>query len=435
MTSPAALATVLSAGDHTRLQRIGDRVKHKNTKDREFCRQIGAEWLEFLADKKRGDPRIKIGTELYGLDSDNLTRCVRIAQHWDELQDADAWAAAKEGGYDNGYQYHPEKSSILLRDYRAAMANDQFDSDPSRLLPTANSDPAIDLQCGDALTLLRTIPDKQFNTVITSPPYYRVRDWGAGGMGMEPTIPDFITALVAVLREIRRVLRDDGVCWVVIGDRYASKEREKARHGRHLYHPIPAGPADELPLGNLLLIPQHLVIALQDSGWVIRADIAWDKMRQTGTGVGSRPLAVHDRILMLTKRAKYYYREPKNDRLTIRRPGPFQRMIGRKVKLSPSDRGTSVDVLRIPSDAHNRGHAAPFPQALAQWCAIRSCPPGGRILDPFGGSGTVALVAQEMAVACTSIDINPEYIALSKRRIARARVAPLIISDQAEAAD
>lgn len=204
--------------------------------------------------------------------------------------------------------------------------------------------------------------------------------------------------------------------------------RRLSDHGRFLYHPIPAADADAIPLGNRLLIPQRLAIALQDDGWIVRSIIAWDKIRQVSTGVKTRPLATHDEILMLTKHAaKYHYQEPLTDTVLPRRVGPFQRMQGMRHMLPGNGHTYSADVLRLSPERH-QGHTAPFPPALVRWCAERTCPPNGRMIDPFGGSGTVGMIAAELGVDATLLEINATFVALAKRRIntaiTRDRVAP-----------
>ncbi len=237
---------------------------------------------------------------------------------------------------------------------------------------------------------------------------------------------------------MRRVLRDDGVCWLVIGDRYATRARgDESDRGRFVYYPVPAAPSDEIPIGNRMLIPQRLSLGLQADGWIVRSCIAWDKIRQVSTGTKSRPLATHDEILMLTKRSRYRYAEPLDATITERRSGPYQRILGMRDRLPSNGHTYSADVLRIVPEPHH-GHTAPFPVALARWCAIRTCAHGDRIIDPFGGSGTVGIVAKELGASATLIEINENHVDLSRRRI-KAAPGPVIADGQvvhlAQAAD
>jgi DNA modification methylase len=320
----------LSAHDHVILARIATRRVRKEKKDRAFCRLIGQDWVAFCADKPKGDPRIKTGAKQYDLDPDSLRRHARVAQNWDELSDADEWG--RQSGFVNAYEHEPQTSLALLDAFRndSKPVPDRSDFDAIRLEQTPSSDSKIDILHGEALELLKNQPDRHFNCCVTSPPYWRVRDWGPGAIGMEPTLNEYLVAIVAVFHELRRVMRDDGVTWIVIGDRYATRARaESSDHGRFLYHPMPPAEADTIPLGNRLLIPQRLAIALQDDGWIVRSIIAWDKIRQVSPGVTTRPLATHDEILMLTKHAaKYHYQEPLTETITPRRVRPFQRMQG-----------------------------------------------------------------------------------------------------------
>jgi DNA modification methylase len=413
----------LSADDHLILARIAARRVRKEKKDRAFCRLIGRDWIAFCADKPKGDPRIKTAAKQYDLDPDSLRRHARVAQNWDELSDADEWGI--RSGFVNAYEHEPQMSLALLDAFRndAKAATDRPETDAIRSEQTASSGSKIDILHGDALELLRNQPDRHFNCCITSPPYWRVRDWGPGAIGMEPTLTDYLAAVVAVFHELRRVMRDDGVVWIVIGDRYASRARaESSGHGRFLYHPIPAAEADIIPLGNRLLIPQRLAIALQDDGWIIRSIIAWDKIRQISTGVKKRPLATHDEILMLTKHAaKYHYEEPITETISPRRTGPFKRMQGMRHLQAGNGHRYSADVLRLSPERH-QDHTAPLPLALVRWCAVRTCPPNGRMIDPFGGSGTVGMVAADLGVDATLIEINATFVALMERRINAAIV-------------
>ena len=215
----------LSAHDHLILARIAARRVGKEKKDRAFCRLIGRDWVAFCADKLRGDPRIKAGAKQYHLDPNSLRRHARLAQNWSELSDADDWA--KGSGFVNPYEFEPQMSLALLDAFRNASKAipGHSENDSNGLEQTSSSGSKIDILHGDALQLLKRQPDRHFNCCVTSPPYWRVRDWGPGAIGMEPILSEYLAAVVAVFRELRRVMCDDGVLWIVIGDRYASRAR------------------------------------------------------------------------------------------------------------------------------------------------------------------------------------------------------------------
>ena len=173
-------------------------------------------------------------------------RYARLAQNWSELSDADDWA--KGSGFVNPYEFEPQMSLALLDAFRNASKAipGHSENDSNGLEQTSSSGSKIDILHGDALQLLKRQPDRHFNCCVTSPPYWRVRDWGPGAIGMEPILSEYLAAVVAVFRELRRVMCDDGVLWIVIGDRYASRARaELSDHGRFLYHPIPAADASK----------------------------------------------------------------------------------------------------------------------------------------------------------------------------------------------
>jgi hypothetical protein len=284
--------TQLSPQDHLILARIVTACHERVKKDRIVCRQIGLDWLAFITDKKkRGDPRIQTGAKHYGLDPDSLRRHARLVEMWDELPEADEWAKQKK--FANPYEFEPQATIILVNAFRAARAA-RADAKPAPVIRLVQTDkPKVDFYTGAAEVILPTL-DLRAHCSISSPPYWRLRDWGPGALGMEDSIEEYISNTVGVYRALRRVMRPDGVVWVIIGDRYTGRARPDAStHGRFVYQPRPATPEDVIPLGNLCLIPQRLTIALQQDGWVVRSVIAWDKVRQVSTGVRTRPLAVH----------------------------------------------------------------------------------------------------------------------------------------------
>ncbi len=185
----------LSPRDHAILRSLSIRIARQGKKDRAYYRRLGIAWGRFLKDKKKGDPRITAGAKQYGLDSDNLRRCLRLHQNWDQIHSiADPWAAARPD-YRNGYLYEPQKSLTLLDDCLAdlKLANSSAD-EATRLAPTANSDGQIDVVHGECLEAMQSLTSRYYQTCITSPPYWCMRNWASGAIGMEPTIADYLTA-------------------------------------------------------------------------------------------------------------------------------------------------------------------------------------------------------------------------------------------------
>lgn len=176
----------------------------------------------------------------------------------------------------------------------------------------------IRILIGDCRDVLRTLPDASVQCCVTSPPYYGLRDYGVDGqIGLERSMHDFIGELVAVFREVRRVLRDDGTLWLNMGDSYASGGRATRDPGQSKIHPAFSGdayadglrPAD--PPGikpkDLMLVPERLALALQDDGWYVRSRIIWHKLSAMPESVTDRPTKAHEHIWLLSKSERYFY--------------------------------------------------------------------------------------------------------------------------------
>ena len=176
------------------------------------------------------------------------------------------------------------------------------------------------IHAGDALEVLRTLPDCSVNCVVTSPPYFGLRDYGMDGqLGLEPTPAAYVAAMVAVFAEVRRVLTDDGVMFLNIGDSYASGEvgRHDSIQGREIDGKrVTAKSGDvrqqakvdtQLPPKSLLGIPWRLAFGLQDDGWILRSDIIWAKPNPMPESVTDRPTKAHEYVFLLTKSPHYWY--------------------------------------------------------------------------------------------------------------------------------
>ena len=172
------------------------------------------------------------------------------------------------------------------------------------------------LYTGDCLDILKKLPEESVHCVVTSPPYFGLRDYGTDGqIGLEQTPDDYVAKLVQVFREVRRVLRDDGTVWLNLGDSYASGgrgggmkgkrgEKQRSNYGALLG-------AKKPPAGfkhkDLLGIPWRVAFALQADGWWLRQDIIWHKPNPMPESVTDRCTKAHEYIFLLSKKAKYYY--------------------------------------------------------------------------------------------------------------------------------
>lgn len=306
---------------------------------------------------------------------------------------------------------------------------------------------------GDALEILRALPAGTFQTCVTSPPYFGLRDYGvAGQIGLEPTPDEYIARMVAVFREVQRVLRDDGTLWLNVGDSYARAGGEgncgpnatvgNTRSGQQRRMLVP--PAGYKPK-DLLMIPAMLALALRADGWFLRSDIIWHKPNPMPESVRDRPTSAHEHVLLLTKQAQYFYdaeaiAEPsaQPDRVRADKIGGSSH----KERQQHSEGGlftgaqfrNARNVWTIPLRPYRGAHFATMPPDLAERCIKAGSKSGDSVLDPFGGAGTTALVANRLGRNATLIELNAAYCDLAEARVStgmRAAMAKLRIAIRA----
>ena len=257
---------------------------------------------------------------------------------------------------------------------------------------------------GDALTVLRLIPSGSVRCIVTSPPYWGLRDYKiTGQIGLETTIDQFINRLVGVFSEAKRVLSDDGTLWLNMGDGYTSGGRpssapDKRYQGRTVN--VRLNTPEGLKPKDLIGTPWRLAFALQSNGWYLRSDIIWHKPNAQPESVKDRPTRSHEYLFMFSKSEKYYYdwrimREKANNGGTRNRRS----------------------VWNVNTKPFLGAHFATFPQELIRPCILASSSVGDYVLDPFFGSGTVGLVCKNDGREFIGIEINPEYIELAKNRV------------------
>lgn len=254
---------------------------------------------------------------------------------------------------------------------------------------------------GDALRILRRLPAASVQCAVTSPPYWGLRDYDiARQIGLERTLTQYIYRLRSVFTEVRRVLRQDGVFWLNIGDGYTSGNRGwRAPDKKNRARAMDVRP--DTPKGlkpkDLLGIPWLLAFALQKDGWYLRTDIIWNKPNAMPESVKDRPTRAHEYLFMFTKDERYYY-----DRAAI---------------LDPNGRNRR-SVWDVNTQPYAGAHFATFPPGLIAPCIKASTKPGDIVLDPFFGSGTVGVVSNDLGRRYVGIELNPDYIELAKKRLA-----------------
>lgn len=303
-------------------------------------------------------------------------------------------------------------------------------------------DPVI---CGDAIATLAGLPPDYIQTVVTSPPYWGLRDYGvAGQLGLEPTVGAYVAKMVDVFRAVRRVLRPDGTVWLNLGDSYAGSwgnyggpkdaDRERRtdsnRWERPAYSDTTRRPptsrlGDGLKEKDLCGVPWRVALALQDDGWWLRSDIIWAKPNPIPESVEDRPSRAHEYIFLLAKSQNYYYdheaiKEPAVSVTTKygvgRRDGPNFGDVPHLYE--PGGFRNKRTIWTVPTVPGDDEHYAGFPPELIQPCILAGSRPGDLVGDPFAGRGTTGVVAKSYGRNVLLIDINPVYCELSRRNLA-----------------
>lgn len=272
---------------------------------------------------------------------------------------------------------------------------------------------------GDCIEMMRTLPEKSINCCITSPPYYGLRDYGHGGqIGLEETPDAFVQKLVEVFREVKRVLKDDGTIWVNLGDTYSATRWSSgggqginafSDEHRSMQHQKNSG----LPDKNLIGIPWKFAFAMQTDGWFLRQDIIWHKPMTMPEPVTDRCVRAHEYIFLLSKKANYFF-----DHEAIQEPVKGKTIAANGKEYTMANKR---DVWSISPKRYEGAHFATYPPELIRPCILAGCPKGGVVLDPFGGSGTTAAVANEEGRDAILCELNPDYIPLINKRLSEVQ--------------
>ncbi|MBM4580877.1 site-specific DNA-methyltransferase [Prescottella equi] len=251
-------------------------------------------------------------------------------------------------------------------------------------------DDSVTLHHGDALAVATTLGSSSVDCIVTSPPYFGLRDYGEPGQyGLEATPAEYVETIRALFSELRRVLADDGTLWLNVGDTYSGRADRSAGASGSRGHddalPERVNTARLLGTKQLLGIPWRVAFALQDAGWILRSEVVWHKPNSQPESIQDRPMRGHEQVFLFSKSRNYWYEQN------------FDR-----------------DVWSVPAERF-AGHAATMPVELAARAIRSGCRPGGAVLDPFSGSGTTGLAAALHGRRYIGIDLNATYLDLSLR--------------------
>lgn len=304
----------------------------------------------------------------------------------------------------------------------------------------------VSIVIGDCRQQLGQLADSSVHCVVTSPPYFGLRDYGVEGqIGLEATPDAFVAELVAVFREVRRVLRDDGTLWLNLGDSYAGSWGAQAKRevpGEYSRNSVRNHPKRASHTGairqaglkpkDLMGVPWRVAFALQADGWWLRQDIIWHKPNPMPESITDRCTKAHEYLFLLTKSDRYYFdAEAIQERASYpegagntqsyqvdgQRPGDNANIGGSIHKIGPRETRNKRSVWSISPEPFREAHFATFPPALVEPCILAGCPAGGVVLDPFGGAGTTGLVADRHGRDAILIELNPSYAAIADRRL------------------
>lgn len=313
----------------------------------------------------------------------------------------------------------------------------------------------------DALTGLQCMANESVDCIVTSPPYWQLRDYGlepilfggdrtcahefdkfnvcrlcggwSGELGHEPSREMFVEHLITIFDECQRVLKKTGTLWVNISDSYSmhNKNRPDERPGRKNPHclrlPRVNMSAHRVPHKSLCNIPGLFTEMMIRQGWILRNEIIWYKPSVIPTSAKDRFTVDFEKLFFFTKSTKYDFRQQFEPyaKCTIRRyrqrfaPNDMYRKYGYPTgTLNSNLNGRNKRcVWRITAEPNRRHHYASYPTRLIETPIEAGCPPGGIVLDPFLGSGTTAFVARRLGRHYVGIEPNPEYVEIAKSRL------------------
>ncbi len=294
---------------------------------------------------------------------------------------------------------------------------------------------------------LKDIPDQSIQCVVTSPPYWGLRDYNVSGqLGLEESSEEFVDNLVKVFRQIKRVLKDDGTLWLNLGDTYASngykahktnldtkKDAPSAWSSENRGFSVPKTIGNGIKEKDLVGVPWRVAFALQADGWYLRQDIIWHKPNPMPESVKDRCTKSHEYIFLLSKSQRYYYDSEAIKEKSIYPEGPTSPDKIKAVdgiysknlqKIKENKYRNKRSVWKITTKPFKEAHFATFPPELPELCIKAGSKENDIVLDPFFGSGTTGWVAQRLGRKWLGVELNPEYIKIAEKRFLQQELFP-----------
>lgn len=294
---------------------------------------------------------------------------------------------------------------------------------------------------GDALSTLKTFQDESVDCVVTSPPYWALRDYGVEGqLGLEPTFQEYITKLCNIFDEVKRVLKKSGTCWVNMGDTYSGNKEGKTDNKVSSYlKDNSKGIKKRATIKEKCLcqVPSRFAIEMTNRGWILRNEIIWHKPNCMPSSAKDRFTVDFEKVFFFTKNKKYWFEtqyEPiseayandkRADGILRQRMYPNSKYVkAGMVQLEEVHSHTrnlngrnKRCVWKINTKPFKEAHFAVYPEKLIEPMIKAGCPENGVVLDPFFGAGTTAVVAQKLNRKWLGIELNPEYIKIAEKRL------------------
>jgi len=266
----------------------------------------------------------------------------------------------------------------------------------------------------DVLDQLKSIPDESIDCVVTSPPYFNLRDYGIEGqIGLEEDFNKYLYKLIEIFKEVKRILKKDGTCWVNLGDSYGNSKN--VTRGSNYNK-------------SLLMIPERFAIKMIDElKWTLRNQIIWEKPNAMPTSAKDRFTDSYEKILFFVKNKKYFFNQQKEatqakrieKRMRDERRENYGNTKYNHIQPKRTLTRNKRDIWKINTTSFKDAHFAVFPEKIPEICIKAGCPEDGIVLDIFIGSGTSALVAEKLNRRWIGIELNPKYCEITKNRLSK----------------